>query len=329
MLTKRQNLLETMNGGNPDRFVNEFDPFALIPSNPLMLEPRAIRGAGPKVDAWGVTRIWPEDVLAQFPVHDEEHIVVKDIEHWQDYVKAPSLKFSEAEWEPLIAKAEAVDRNEQFVMTQVVPGIFEQVHYLCEIKNALIYFYESPDELAELIKYITEWELQLAELTCDHLKPEGVFHHDDWGTQISTFMSPEMFEEFFLDSYKQIYGYYKSRGASLIMHHSDSYAATLVPYMIDMGINIWQGVMTSNDLPTLIKQYGPQITFMGGIDSATVDFPGWTPEIIEEEVRRACTEYGKLYYIPCPTQGGPMSTFEGVYECVAEKIDLVSKELFV
>ena len=329
MLTKRQNLLETINGGNPDRFVAEFEPFALVPASPLSLLPRAQLGGPPVVDEWGVTRQWPEGTPGAFPIHDEEHIVIKDIEHWQDYVKAPSLKFSEAEWEPIIAAAEAVDRNEQFVMSMVAPGIFERVHYLCEIKNALIYFYESPDELEELIKYITEYELQLAEATCDHIKLDGVFHHDDWGTQISTFMSPDMFAEFFLEPYKQVYGYYISRGADMVVHHSDSFAATLVPYMIEMGIKIWQGVMVSNDPAALIKQYGPQISFMGGIDSATVDFPGWTPEIIEQEVRRACNEYGKHYYIPCPTQGGPMSTFKGVYECVAEKINLVSKELFV
>ena len=46
-----------------------------------------------------------------------------------------------------------------------------------------------------------------------------------------------MFEEFILPSYKKIYGYYKSHGVELIVHHSDSYAATLVPYMIDMGID--------------------------------------------------------------------------------------------
>ena len=31
-------------------------------------------------------------------------------------------------------------------------------------------------------------------------------------------------------------------GVDVIVHHSDSYAATLVPYMIEMGIDVWQGV---------------------------------------------------------------------------------------
>ena len=180
----------------------------------------------------------------------------------------------------------------------------------------------------ELIDYLTEYELILAEKLCHYVKPDGVFHHDDWGTQVSTFLSPEMFEEFFLPAYKQIYGYYKSHGADLIVHHTDSYAATLVPYMIDMGVSIWQGVMNTNNIPELIQKYGGKITFMGGIDSASVDRPDWTQDMVAKEVRRACTDCGKLYFIPNTTQGLPMSTYPGVYEAVTAEINKMSSELF-
>ena len=180
----------------------------------------------------------------------------------------------------------------------------------------------------ELIDYITDWEIQYAEQICKYMKPDGLFHHDDWGSQISTFISPEMFEEFYLPAYKKIYSCYRENGVELIVHHSDSYAATLVPYMIDMGIDIWQGVMTSNNIPELIQKYGPEISFMGGIDSASIDHPGWTKEEVRREVQRACRECGKLYFIPGASQGLPLSTFEGVYEATSEEIDAVSKEMF-
>ena len=98
--------------------------------------------------------------------------------------------------------------------------------------------------------------------------------------------------------------------------------------MIEMGIDIWQGVMTTNDIPGMIAKYGGQISFMGGINSATIDHAGWTPEEIESEVRRACTENGKLYFIPGASQGGAMSTFPGVYECTDQMIDKISAEMF-
>jgi hypothetical protein len=64
----------------------------------------------------------------------------------------------------------------------------------------------------------------------------------------------------------------------LVVHHSDGYAATLVPAMIEMGIDVWQGCFSTNDIPDLIKKYGGKISFMGGIENHLVDFEGWTEE---------------------------------------------------
>lgn len=329
MLTKRQNLLETIHGGNPDRFVNQFEPFAIIRNSPYMINNAAPVKGGPRVvNAWGVTLEFPEGTPGAFPVHTEDKIVCKDLEHWRDYVHAPKVHYDESEWTPFVEQAKAVDRKDKFVTGMVFPGIFEQCHYLLEIQNCLLDFYVEPDALKELIDYIANWELDYAKEICDHYHIDALFHHDDWGTQRSTFMSVDMFREFLLPAYKAVYGYYKERGVEVIVHHSDSYAATLVPSMIEMQMDIWQGVMVSNDIPSLIKQYGGQISFMGGIDSASVDHPGWTPEEVAREVERATKECGKHYFIPCASQGGPMSTFPGVYDTLTAEIDRQSKLQF-
>lgn len=329
MLTKRQNLLETIRGGNPDRFVKQYEPFNLLTRYPFSLHnPSPKPGEMNVVNAWGVTRSWPIGTPGAFPVHTPDKIVIKDIEHWRDYLKVPTVIYDAEEWEPIIAAAEAVDRNEQFVTPGVFPGIFEQCHYLTEIQNCLIAFYEYPDEMHDIIAEITQFELDLASEICKYLKPDALFHHDDWGSQISTFLSPDMFREFIKPAYEKVYGYYKEHGVELIIHHSDSYAATLVPDMIDMGIDIWQGVMTTNNVPELIKEYGGKISFMGGINSASVDFEGWTPEVVAKEVDRACAECGKLYFIPNASQGLPVSTFPGVYQEIDRQIDLASKRYF-
>jgi uroporphyrinogen-III decarboxylase len=329
MLTKRQNLLETIHGGHPDRYVNQFEAFHIIETDPFnMTDPYPEYGQHNVKNGWGITLSWPIGTPGAFPVHDEEHIVCKDITNWRDVVKAPDIIFPAELWAPTIAEAEAVDRSEEFVTVFTAPGIFERCHYLLSIEEALIDFYEEPEALKELIDYLTEWELAYAAELCKYVKPDAVFHHDDWGSQLSTFISPEMFEEFIVPSYKKIYGFYKSHGVEVIVHHSDSYGATLVPYMIDMGIDIWQGVMTTNNIPELIEKYGGQITFMGGMNSATVDHPGWQKEEVVKEVERACKEYGTRFYIPNLTQGGPYSTFEGVYEATSEEIEKMSRQMF-
>ncbi|KLU67648.1 methylcobalamin:coenzyme M methyltransferase [Desulfosporosinus acididurans] len=325
MLTKRQNLLETIKGGNPDRFVNQYEFMEIILEVPskLMAEP----GTEFKND-WGITFRWPEGQLGQFPVHDEEHKVLKDITEWRNYVKAPVINNSDEAWAAAVAHASSVDRKDQFVTAFVAPGVFEMCHHLMSMEDALMALYEEPEAMHELIDYLTEYELNYAKVLIDRLHPDALFHHDDWGSQKSSFISPAMFEEFYLPAYKKIYGFYKQNGVELIVHHSDSYAANLVPFMIEMGIDIWQGVMTTNNTPELIKNYGKQITFMGDIDSGVVDFPGWTPEIVAREVERACKNCGKLYFIPNLTQGLNFSSFPGVYQCASEAIDKISKEMF-
>ena len=325
MLTKRQNLMETIKGGKPDRFVNQYEFMDIILEVPvaLMVAP----GTEAKND-WGITFRWPEGQLGQFPVHDAEHKVLKDITEWRKYVKAPVIDSSDEAWAPAVAHANSIDRNEQFVTAFVAPGIFEMTHHLMSMEDALMALYEEPEAMHELIDYITEHELAYAKLLIDRLHPDALFHHDDWGSQKSSFISPAMFEEFFLPSYKKVYAFYKANGVELIVHHSDSYAANLVPFMIEMGIDIWQGVMTTNNTPELIKKYGRQISFMGDIDSGTVDFPAWTPEIVAQEVERACKNCGKLYFIPCLTQGLGFSSFPGVYDSASAAIDKISKEMF-
>ena len=254
--------------------------------------------------------------------------VVKDIEDWKDYVHAPSLKFTQDQWDMVKAQYDAVDGEQAFKAAFVAPGIFEQTHHLCEISNALVYYITNPDEMHDLIKYLTEWELELAEGICSNLHPDAIFHHDDWGGLDSTFMSPAMFDEFLLEPYKEIYGYYHSHGVELVIHHSDSYAATLVPSMIEMGIDVWQGCMETNNLPELIKKYGGKISFMGGIENRAVDFEGWTDENCEAVVRRVCEDCGNKYFIPCIAQGGPGSVYPGVYKSLCDSIDKLNEEKF-
>jgi len=337
MLTKRQNLLETIRGGKPDRFVNQFEAFDCAPNTPFGMimgdpvsaaSPRAEPGGAPVKDGWGVTKAWPANVPGAFPVHDAEHKVLKDITQWEKVVKAPRLDYPQSEWDKYKPQIEVVDRNEVFVTLFGAPGIFEQIHYLMGMDDALIAFYEEPEALKELIGYITEWKLQYAKLLCDNFAPEVILQHDDWGSHKSSFISPDMFEEFFLEPYKKWYGYYKERGVQLIVHHNDAWSANLVPFMVEMKMDIWQGCVSTNNVPELVKKYGGKISFMGDIDNGLVDREDWTQELVAKHVRRVCETNGKHFFIPCITQGGKGAVYPGVYDAISVEIDKISKEMF-
>ena len=182
--------------------------------------------------------------------------------------------------------------------------------------------------MRELIDFLADFEIAHAKEVIARMHPDALFHHADWGSQKSSFLSPQMFEEFFVPAYKRIYGYWKENGVELIVHHSDSYAANLVPAMIECGIDIWQGVMSTNDVPELIQTYGGRISFHGAIDNGKVDRADWTEKMVMDETRKACAACGKLYFIPGTTMGGPESVFPGVYDAVTADIEKLSGEMF-
>lgn len=327
MLTIRQNLVETIKGGSPDRFVKQYEFMHMIFEAAFPMQGIPGKPGLSSTDGWGVAWDFPEGQIGPFPLHDDEHRVLQDIVQWKDVVKAPPIPDGDA-WKPAVEHANAVDRKEEFVTAMVAPGVFERVHHMMGMEDALCAFYEEPEIMHELIAYITSYELDYAKKAIEMIRPDALFHHDDWGSSINSFLSPDMFNEFIVPAYKKIYGFYKENGVEVVVHHSDSYAANLVPHMIEMGIDIWQGAVPSNDIADLMKKYGDKITFMGGIESAVVDLPDWTPESVGAEVEKACNAYGKGAYIPCLTMGGPDSIYPGVYAEAARQIDIQSKKFF-
>ena len=328
MLTPRQNLMETIKGGNPDRFVKQFEFMEFVRNPHQMNNPKCRRGMLNVKNRWGSTDAWREDQTGGITVHTPELTVITDIENWKDQLTVPRMDYTEEDWAPFAQAAAEIDREQIFVAPSINPGIFEMCHALMGMEDCLCALYENPDEMHELIECITNWEMKLAEGYCKYVKPDALFHHDDWGGGNSLFMSPALFEEFFEEPYTRLYKYYKDHGVEVVVHHSDSYCAELVPNMIRMGIDIWQGPLTTNNIPELIRQYGGQISFMGGVNSWDVDKPDWSYENSLHYTKEICEACGKLYFIPCNTLGGPGECFEGVYAATSKAIDECTKLYF-
>ena len=329
MLTIKQNFIETVSGGNPDRFVKQYEYQAWL-DDPLFPIYFGVPIRGTEwTNGWGVHQKFPEGVPGAFPLCEGDDKVCPDVTNWRETVHAPNMDLGPEAWEECIKGFEAIDKNEYFPTAKVFCGMFEKCHYLMGMEDTMINFYEEPEAMHELIDYMADWECTIADEHFKYVKPEILFHHDDWGSQRSLFISKEMFDEFFLPAYKKIYGHWKDLGIKYIVHHSDSYAADLVPEMIEMGIDVWQGGMSTNNKKELVEKYKGQIGFMTGIDSAWVDNPDNSRENTRDWVRKVLDEYETPNgFIPCITQGGPMSTYPGVYADACEEIAAYNQERF-
>ncbi len=329
MLTARANFLETIKGGSPDRFVKQFEYLELI-LDPILTGCGGFCDLGQqRTNDWGVTVYWQEGTPGPFPLCEGDDKKIKDITCWRDYVTFPDPhSYPEEAWEETLKLVNAVDRNEKFVSPFFVTGLFEKLHYLMGMEDTMINFYEEPECMHDLINALADWEIECAKEMVNRYHPDALFHHDDWGSQRSTFLAPEMFAEFFLEPYKRIYKFWKDNGVEVIIHHSDSYAATLVPYMIEMGIDVFQGAVSENDIPAIIREYEGKITVQGGLNNGVYDKADWTKEQVDKGVRALIESTGSKYIIPALTMGGPGSVFEGAYEAVDAAVDELSKEYF-
>ena len=332
MLSVIENLRETMKAdGHPDRFVKQYEFLNLLAPDLYYMGDYPMAPGGEGKDQFGVLWRFPADQMGAFPVHDDEHKVINgDLENWREKIThIPFAPPVPEYWGMLNGIAASVDTENQFVTAFFTQGIFERYHSLMGMDDALFSFYTEPDEAHALIDFLTECELDFAKQIMDHVPSvRALLHHDDWGSATNSFMSPDMFDEFITPAYKKIYGYWHERGVEVIVHHSDSYAANLVPSMIEMGMDIWQGCFPSNNLPELLEKYRGKITFMGQLETRYLDLPDWDKDVVRAAVEEACRTCKGPGFIPCLTSGGPGSFFPGVYDFVNDEIDRMSKELF-
>ena len=102
----------------------------------------------------------------------------------------------------------------------------------------------------------------------------------------------------------------------------------IVEDMAEIGVDIWQGVLPTNNIKTISEKVGDRMLLMGGIDSV-IDRDDATEEEIRKETRRACEEYAPGgHFIPCITYGGPGCLFPHVDPIIDDEIDKYNKEVY-
>ena len=84
----------------------------------------------------------------------------------------------------------------------------------------------------------------------------------------------------------------------IYMHHADCICQPIVTDMVDIGIDIWQGVIAQNDIVEIQRITEGKLAMIGGVDGPAIDVRGITEEAIRAEARRAIDTYcpaGRFY----------------------------------
>jgi len=118
----------------------------------------------------------------------------------------------------------------------------------------------------------------------------------DFGTQTSTFCSPEQFDDLWLPYYRKINDWVHLNTGWKTFKHSCGAVESLMTRFIEAGFDIINPVQTGADGMDplqLKKNYGKELVFWGGGIDTQKTLPFSTPAKVREEVLRVCDIFAR------------------------------------
>ncbi len=118
----------------------------------------------------------------------------------------------------------------------------------------------------------------------------------DFGTQDSTFCSPETYRNLYHPHYKKLNDWVHSHTGWKTFKHCCGSIPAFIPLFIESGFDIINPVQTSAkgmDPEWLKSEFGKDITFWGGGMETQKILPFGTPQEVREEALRKCEIFGR------------------------------------
>ena len=293
-MTPKENALAIFNRQQPESYNNFMNSLQFV-QDPIFGMDRIPQDGKLHRDSWGVTLEWPTTAPGAHPIINAENAVIKDITKWREQLVVPDI--DGLDWSAAEAKAKLVNHEEKFSAMFCTRGLFERSHLLMGMQEAFMNYMVYPEEMADLLRVIADFKIKNIRLVAEHLHPEVIFYHDDWGSKQNVFLPPELWREIIKPLHTEIVKTAHECGM-LFVHHADCICQPIVEDMVEMGIDIWQGVIPQNDIVEIQKITGGKLAMIGGIDGPKIDIANITEEQIRGEVRRAIDTYcpaGRFY----------------------------------
>jgi hypothetical protein len=213
-----------------------------------------VQAGGP--DMFGVQWEWVPQVGGSM-VRAEADQLLKDIKNWEDIVKFPNV--NDWAWESSSAEnAPYIDRG-RTTMVWFQTGLFERLIAFLGFENAAVslidedskpYVHSFFDRLCGLYEEIF---LRFKK----HYDTDIVYFHDDWGGQLAPFFSADLVREMLRPYLKRLVDFLHANDMFMAFH-SCGKNESLVPVMIESGVDIWSG-QEINDKLAILEKHGEKI----------------------------------------------------------------------
>jgi uroporphyrinogen decarboxylase len=243
-------------------------------------------------DEWGITHHRPKDdglyySVVKVPLPRSE-LTVADISNhpWPDVANPERLA-------GLCDLARQYrDAGYAVVLKDAFAGIFEFAQRIVGMENLLVMMITNEKVTCALFDRLLQlkldyWQTALAELG-DLV--DVVTYADDYGTQTSQLISPDMFRRLIKPRLKVLFEtFIKYASHAKRFFHSDGNVRPLIPDFLEIGVDILNPIhiRAQNMAPAGLKRdYGKDLAFWGGgVDTQGI-LPRGTPQEVKDDVRR-------------------------------------------
>lgn len=250
---------------------------------------------------------------------------LEELPQWKERNIVP--KVDDVDWKAAAEKATAKwDRENKVQIVAVQSGHFERLYSLVGFEDALTAFYEYPDDVKELFEEITKLKIDIIHRVKEYYNPDIFSPHDDWGTNLNMFFSPEIWREFIKPHVKRLVDETHACGM-LYEQHTCGHVSQILGDLVELGVDIAE-VQSCNDFVTFKKEYGNRMTLKGCYNSQVIGAPSTTPEEAAASVRQTLLD--------CAVGGGFASNAYGIpgrdrpeiKQAVLDTIDWFDREYY-
>lgn len=224
--------------------------------------------------------------MCYFPLKD------KTLGEVEDYVFPNPAKIDSALIDTWARQAEYLHTKTDYAVVAEHPvfGVFELGCWMFGFEDYLYRMIAEPEVVHAFSKRVLEYQKQVLSVYYGALGNyiDCTTSGDDFGTQKTTFMSAQMFDEMVAPYFKERITYTKSLTKAFYQHHTCGSVYDLMPSLIACGVDILNPIQPGThkmEPERLKKNFGDRLAFWGGIDTQWL-LPHGTPDEIRAEVQR-------------------------------------------
>ncbi len=190
-------------------------------------------------DMFGINWVYVPTVNGSMEDPDEPHLL-DDVSEWREKVKFPNM--DEWDWAGCAARNKDFFDPNRFRQTWFFTGFFERLISFMGFEDAAMTLIDedSEEDLHALFDALADNAIDFIGRMKKWFDIDGVYFHDDWGSQRSPFFSLRVARDVIGPHMKKVVDYCHEIGVYFDLH-SCGMIEDLVPAMLDIGIDCWCG----------------------------------------------------------------------------------------